>query len=275
MTVNPDIANALRDINERIGDDFESAIADFEYTPTARSIEPEPEHTRGGRALPAAAVRRVMMGVLFGVAGVAVVAIAGPTMLDWFQSNDEAPALALAEPVGEPTQRVIVDGDTVYLEGMVPDQTISEVLESTAVAVVGRERVVNNFEISDRAVYDPSQPIQFSAAKPVLFTTGAARLPAQYRPLIDLAVELMDAEPTSTLSITGHTDDIGPADANFRLSLSRAEAVSTRIEQHGIDRTRLTVEGRGETEPIDSNETPGGRAVNRRVEFSILGLFGR
>ncbi len=83
------------------------------------------------------------------------------------------------------------------------------------------------------------------------------------------------AEPTSTLSITGHTDDIGPADANFRLSLSRAEAVSTRIEQHGIDRTRLTVEGRGETEPIDSNETPGGRAVNRRVEFSILGLFGR
>ena len=265
VTVNPDIANALRDINERIGDDFESAIADFEYTPTAKSDEPEPRGTL--RALPSAAVRQVMLGILFGVA---VAVAAGPTILDRLESGDRPPTLALAELA----QRVVVDGDTMYLEGM-PDQQVSEVLESAAVAAVGRERVVNNFEIGDGAVYDPTQPIQFSAAEPVLFTTGATRLSEQYRPLIDLAVELMDAEPTSTLSITGHTDDIGPAEANLRLSISRAEAVAARIQQHGIDRSRLTVDGRGETEPIDTNDTPAGRAVNRRVEFSILGLFGR
>lgn len=268
VTVNPDIANTLRDINERLGDDFESVIADFEYTPTARSTEPQPAETSGLRPLRPAMVSRIVVGIAFGVWSVAT---AGPTVLGWLGSSDRPP---LAEPVGEPTQRVVVDGDSVYLEGMVPDPQISAVLESTAVAVVGRERVVNNFVISNRAVYDPSQPIQFSAAEPVLFTTGAARLSDQYRPLIDLAVELMEAEPTSTLSITGHTDDIGPAGANLWLSISRAEAVSTRIEQHGIERSRVTVDGRGETEPIDTNDTPEGRAVNRRVEFSIFGLFG-
>lgn len=269
MTVNPDIANALRDINDLIGDDFESAIAEFEHTPMAKSNEPEP--TNSLRALPSASVRRVMLGILYGVGAVAVAVAAGPTILEWLESSDRPPTLAMAEP----TQRVVVNGDTMYLEGMVPDRLVSEVLESAAVAAVGRERVANNFEIGDRALYDPSQPIQFSAAEPVLFTTGATRLSEQYRPLIDLAVELMDAEPTSTLSITGHTDDIGLAEANLRLSISRAEAVAARIEQHGIDRSRLTVEGRGETEPIDTNDSPAGRAVNRRVEFSILGLFGR
>lgn len=269
--MNPEIANALRDINERIGDDFESAIADFEYTPTDRATEPDPP-ANGLRALPAATARRAIAVVLLVVAGIVV---AGPTILDWSESDEPTPTLALAEPMGEPTQRVLVNGDTMYLEGMVPDQEISAALESTAVAVVGRERVVNNFRISNRAVYDPSQPIQFSAAEPVLFTTGTARLSEKYRSLVDLAAELMAAEPTSTLSITGHTDDIGPAEANLRLSISRAEAVSSRIEQHGIDRSRLTVNGRGETEPIDTNDTAEGRSVNRRVEFSILGLFGR
>lgn len=272
VAVDPDIANALRDINERIGDDFEASVAAFEYTPstTLKQDDASNEGTGTGSAM----IRRIMAGVLFAGAGVAALVLGGPTIAEWFAHNDQPAALALADQDAEPTQRLVVDGNTMYLEGLVPDQSVSEILESAAVAVVGRDRVVNNFEISDRAVYDPDRPIQLSVAEPVLFNTGAATLDEQYRPLIDLAVDLMKAEPTSTLSIIGHTDDVGPDDANLRLSLNRADAVAALVVEHGIDPGRLTVDGRGEAEPLESNDDKDGRAINRRVEFSILGVFG-
>lgn len=274
MALNPDIANALRDINDQIGDDFESSIASFEYTPSAAPSQTD-EGNDAGRS-GSGTVRRILTGALLVGAGAAAFVFGGPTIATWFESTEPPAALAMKaeEEEVEPTQRLIVDGDTMYLEGLVPDQQVSDILESAAVAVVGRERVVNNFEISEQAVYDPEAPIQLSVAEPVLFNTGAATLDEQYRPLIDLAVDLMTAEPTSTLSIIGHTDDVGPDDKNLRLSLKRAESVAALIEEHGIDPSRLTVEGRGEAEPLETNETPEGRAVNRRVDFSIIGVFG-
>ncbi len=92
--------------------------------------------------------------------------------------------------------------------------------------------------------------------------------------MISLAVDLLTAEEQATLTVVGHTDDIGDEDANLRLSLSRATAVASLIEEHGIDPSRLTVDGRGESEPLTTNETAEGRAMNRRVEFSIVGVFG-
>lgn len=270
VPLDPDIANTLRDISDRIGDDFESSVASFEYAPT-----PEPESERPSRfsGASSAVVRRIMVGVLFAGAGAAAIVLAGPTILTWFEQNEPPAALAIVQEDGDPTQSIVVDGDTMYLEGLVPDQDVSDILESAAVDVVGRDRVVNNFEISTDAVYNPDAPIQLIAAEPVLFNTGAATLDEQYKPLIDLAVDLMEAEPNSVLSIVGHTDDVGPDDANLRLSLNRAEAVAGLVVSHGIDPDRLTVEGRGETEPLESNETPEGRSINRRVEFSIVGVF--
>lgn len=273
MALNPEIADALRGINDQIGDDFESSVAEFEYTPSAPS-EPEPHEGSRFSGISSAAIRRVMLVVLFSGAAGAVAIVGGPTIASWFDDTDPAPSMAMVDEDAEPTQRVVVDGDTMYLEGLVPDQEVSDVLESAAVEAVGRDRVVNNFEISEAAIYDPDRPIQLSVADPVLFETGAASLDEQYRPLIDLAVDLLEAEPSSTLRITGHTDDVGPEDKNLALSERRANAVAQLVVDHGIDRERLTVEGRGETEPIDTNETPEGRAVNRRVEFSILGVFG-
>jgi len=273
VAVNPDIANALRDINEQIGDDFESSIAEFQYTPTPTPI-PEDDKSHRVSGAGTAMVRRIMVGVLFAGAGAAAFVFGGPTIATWFEDNDPPATLAVVDEDVEPTQRLVVDGDTMYLEGLVPDQGVSDILESAAVAVVGRERVVNNFEISSDAVYDPDAPIQLSVARPVLFNTGAATLDEQYRPLIDLAVDLMEAEPTSTLTIIGHTDDVGSDESNLELSLSRAEAVAALVVEHGIDSSRLTIDGLGESQPIESNETPEGRATNRRVEFSIVGVFG-
>lgn len=280
MAVDPTIANTLRDLSERIGEDFDASVQDFEHLrPVEPSDEPGPRPARLSALaakVPVAALRRVAVVALFGGAATLVALYAAPILATWLESAPEQPAaLAMQDPDAPSTQEFVVDGDTMYLEGTVPDQSTSDVLESAAIAVVGRDRVVNNFEISADAVYNPDQPIQLTVADPVLFRTGAARLDSQYRPLVDLAVDLMRAEPTSTLMVVGHTDDVGPEDANLRLSLLRANAVADLVEAHGIDRDRLTIEGRGESEPLESNDTREGRAVNRRVEFSIIGAFGR
>ena len=70
------------------------------------------------------------------------------------------------------------------------------------------------------------------------------------------------------LKIVGHTDSDGSEENNMKLSKNRAEAVKNAlVSVYGIDSGRLTSEGRGESEPVGDNNTPDGKAQNRRVEF--------
>ncbi|HMU03339.1 MAG TPA: OmpA family protein, partial [Saprospiraceae bacterium] len=70
--------------------------------------------------------------------------------------------------------------------------------------------------------------------------------------------------------ITGHTDNVGNDEANMELSLNRAKSVALALEKSGIDPSRIKYEGKGETIPRDTNDTPQGRQNNRRTEFIIL-----
>lgn len=82
-------------------------------------------------------------------------------------------------------------------------------------------------------------------------------------------IELLREMPGIDVQIVGYTDDIGPAEYKRALSLRRAEAVRDYMVSRGIDSTRLSAAGHGESSPIVSNSTPEGRAVNRRVEFVV------
>ncbi len=79
---------------------------------------------------------------------------------------------------------------------------------------------------------------------------------------------LMD-NPDISVRIEGHTDSVGPEEYNQQLSHRRAESVRDYLESQGIDATRMSTAGYGETSPLDSNDTRAGRANNRRVEFVI------
>ncbi len=85
--------------------------------------------------------------------------------------------------------------------------------------------------------------------------------------ILDTVVQVLTDYRDITLEIQGHTDSSGRDRYNMRLSRARASAVREYLVRKGIDPERLTSNGYGETQPIESNSTPEGRARNRRVEF--------
>ena len=76
--------------------------------------------------------------------------------------------------------------------------------------------------------------------------------------------------PNTELLIVGHTDSDGPDSYNWSLSERRASSAANYLASQGVARTRLRMAGRGETEPVTSNETDAGRQQNRRVEVAIF-----
>lgn len=78
-------------------------------------------------------------------------------------------------------------------------------------------------------------------------------------------------EVESKILIVGHTDSDGDADKNLELSKKRAQSVKNMlVKEFGIDASKLETDGKGETEPINSNDTLQDKANNRRVEFILV-----
>ncbi|MBW7868060.1 MAG: OmpA family protein [Brumimicrobium sp.] len=102
------------------------------------------------------------------------------------------------------------------------------------------------------------------------FETGKAIIrPSSFPSLLDLA-EVLKKKEEWNLQISGHTDNVGNSQSNMVLSKKRAEAVRDFLSAQGIDMKRFNVLYFGDTQPIDSNDTPEGRQRNRRVEMTII-----
>lgn len=101
----------------------------------------------------------------------------------------------------------------------------------------------------------------------ILFEVDSDRIiPRSYAEVKRIA-DLMQANPSVKFRVVGHTDSDGSDDYNLTLSQKRAAAVVQALTEMGIQANRLTSEGAGESEPLQSNDTPEGKAMNRRVEF--------
>jgi lipid-binding SYLF domain-containing protein len=99
------------------------------------------------------------------------------------------------------------------------------------------------------------------------FSTGQSTLPkSAERTLRDLA-NTLNHHPDWQILVEGYTDNVGSADFNKTLSQDRAMAVVNWLSNHGVDRSRLSVRGYGESKPLADNATDRGRAMNRRVEI--------
>jgi outer membrane protein OmpA-like peptidoglycan-associated protein/flagellar hook assembly protein FlgD len=87
--------------------------------------------------------------------------------------------------------------------------------------------------------------------------------------ILDRLIQILDKFPAYKVKVVGHTDAVGSDEYNQKLSERRAFSVYKYLVANDVAKERLTTEGRGETQPIDDNETEAGRARNRRVEFFL------
>jgi outer membrane protein OmpA-like peptidoglycan-associated protein len=106
--------------------------------------------------------------------------------------------------------------------------------------------------------------------KGVNFEFNKATLTDDSKIILTRALNALNASPDLNVLIVGHTDNIGSAAYNKKLSFRRAEAVKSWLVRNGIAGKRLSVAGKGYDEPIDDNTTDAGRANNRRIEFHVL-----
>jgi len=102
------------------------------------------------------------------------------------------------------------------------------------------------------------------------FESGKAIIRQTSYVALEELVKLLQRKPSFRILIEGHTDNVGSAQLNMRISLNRAEAVKTYLTEKGIDENRIIAKGYGLTQPVAPNTTPQGRQKNRRVEFTIL-----
>jgi len=115
----------------------------------------------------------------------------------------------------------------------------------------------------------PPQIIALTLKGDVFFKTGSAEVyPGAYSE-IDRIAQVMTQYPQTTITVEGHTDSVGSDSLNQRLSEQRAQSVANLLSQRGVEYSRITTVGYGETRPVASNNTEGGKQLNRRVEIRI------
>jgi outer membrane protein OmpA-like peptidoglycan-associated protein len=106
--------------------------------------------------------------------------------------------------------------------------------------------------------------------KTILFNSGKASFQKQTIPVLQAMTAILKEYPTAKFSLEGHTDSTGADALNQKLSEERAAAVKNFLVENGIDASRLSSKGFGESMPVDSNKTAKGKANNRRVEVKLV-----
>lgn len=104
----------------------------------------------------------------------------------------------------------------------------------------------------------------------VQFEFDSANLTPEAKNVLRDVVAAMKAYPKAKLDVQGHTDNTGNSQYNYDLSVKRAESVKKFLVENGINDSRLSTKGFGETRPVASNDTEEGRAENRRIEFVVV-----
>lgn len=163
-------------------------------------------------------------------------------------------------------QAELVD-DTLVVTGVAPDEaTAADAAAALAVMDEAGLSVTVQFEIDPAALATSLTKLLSGVPN---FELGGAELSGAAKARLDDAIVLLLENSEIVVVVEGHTDDTGGEDRNLELSRLRAQAVVDYLIAGGITSSRLSAVGLGETEPVASNDTPAGRAANRRIEFVV------
>ena len=107
------------------------------------------------------------------------------------------------------------------------------------------------------------------AAENIFFRTGSSKLLAKSYSSLKNVAKILKDNPTYKIHIDGYTDNTGGEELNQKLSEARANSVKQYLLSNGIDESKITSTGHGESDPVASNDTAAGSAKNRRVEMKL------
>ncbi len=181
----------------------------------------------------------------------------------------------VAISVKDKRYRLYVDGEKIldFPRAMPPDEDIKTLLFSTYGMNDQTEHLlITNLRIAE-GLPEPRAKL-FSTGKYVTnaihFDVNSADItPESYSILREIA-EAIKTERNKKIKIVGHTDSDGADDYNMKLSKKRADSVKDAlINSFGVSADQLRTDGKGETEPVESNATVSGKAKNRRTEFIV------
>lgn len=177
-----------------------------------------------------------------------------------------------------------VDGDVLTLTGTTPSDDVKDAVEAAAKGAWPNMRIDNQIQVATTPATTPAPTpapapaggcanlqteVNALLRTPVNFgTDGYTLMPASQQMLTQVADKLK-ACPDSKVAVGGYTDNTGNDAINVPLSDSRAKSVADFLVSQGVPRANVTSNGYGSANPVASNDTPEGRAQNRRVEITV------
>ena len=166
------------------------------------------------------------------------------------------------EPSAGTTQAAAATGGTGDLAALLSEREGWGTGPSQTVAAAGTDTAARRDACSEDLR-------RLASERRIFFRSASAKLQPQSNEALQLIAKTIKDCGKVAILIEGHTDSIGPSEANQALSEARALSVLEFLATAGIERARLEAIGHGETKPVASNATSRERALNRRIEFSI------
>ncbi len=201
------------------------------------------------------------------VLSLGVAAIAGCTNLDG-SSNRTATGGLVGAGAGALLGRAIDGGGTT-------GTLVGGALGSMAGAAIGgaldrqQRELQQGLGSSGATVVNTGSQLVVTLPESITFDVDSALVHPDYVDEIAFVARSLRDNPNSTVQVVGHTDNTGSSAHNQSLSEQRAMAVAAILTENQVPEARVRTSGMGYSQPVASNDTPGGRAQNRRVEIII------
>lgn len=166
-----------------------------------------------------------------------------------------------------------IDASNSYIKQLIASKSKSDSLNM--VLTNNLTRSLSRDEMRDIDVQVQKGVVFISLSDNMLYRSGSYEISSEANEVLGKIAKIIKDYPTYDVMVEGNTDNVPISKTNIRnnwdLSALRASSVVQALqEQHGVDPKRMTAGGRGEYNSISSNDTPSGRAENRRTEIIIL-----
>ena len=115
----------------------------------------------------------------------------------------------------------------------------------------------------------PNHVVRVTMTNQTAFETNSSDIKPGFETTMSKIADVVVRYGKTSLTVVGHTDNVGSNDYNQKLSERRSHAVAQYLERKRVDPIRMAISGKGETQPVGSNATESGRQANRRVEIYV------